>query len=58
MFDRGNVGEFDDVEYDKEIKAFAISLKLQGGVVDRSWIDLTAIKPVWKNRQIETDLSV
>ena len=58
MFDRGNVGEFDDVEYDKEIKNTLVSYEsAKGGVVDRSWIDLTAIKPVWKNRQIETDLS-
>lgn len=58
MFDRGNVGEFDDVEYDKEAKNTLISYEAaKGGVVDRSWIDLTAIKPVWKNRQIETDLS-
>lgn len=58
MFDRGNVGEFDDVEYDKEAKNTLVSYEAaKGGVVDRSWIDLTAIKPVWKNRQIETDLS-
>ena len=29
----------------------------KGGVVDRSWIDLSAVYPTWKNRQVETDLS-
>ena len=29
----------------------------KGGVVDRSWIDISALTPVWKNRQVETDLS-
>lgn len=58
IFTRGSVGEFDDVEYDKEAKNTLVSYEAaKGGVVDRSWIDLTAIKPVWKNRQIETDLS-
>ena len=58
LFVRGNVGEFDDVEYDKEAKNTLVSYEAaKGGAVDRSWIDLTAIKPVWKNRQIETDLS-
>lgn len=58
LFTRGSVGEFDDVEYDIEPKNTLISYEAaKGGVVDRSWIDLTAVKPVWKNRQIETDLS-
>lgn len=58
LFVRGNVGEFDDVEYDKEAKNTLISYEAaKGGVVDRSWIDLTALKTTWKNRQIETDLS-
>lgn len=58
LFERGSVGEFDDVEYNKDPKNTLVSHEAaKGGVVDRSWIDLSAIKPVWKNRQIETDLS-
>ncbi len=58
IFERGSVGEFDDFEYNKEPKNTLVSHEAaKGGVVDRSWIDLSAVKPVWKNRQIETDLS-
>lgn len=58
MFDRGSVGEFDDVEYEKAAKNTLVAHEAaKGGVVDRSWIDFTAIYPVWKNRQMETDLS-
>ena len=58
MFVRGSVGEFDDVEYNVAPKNTLISYEAaKGGVVDRSWIDMSAVKPVWKNRQIETDLS-
>lgn len=58
MFERGSVGEFDDVEYDKEAKnTLVVHEAAKGGVVDRSWIDLSAIRPAWKNRQVETDLS-
>lgn len=58
MFVRGSVGEFDDVEYDVAPKNTLVSYEAaKGGVVDRSWIDMSAVHPVWKNRQIETDLS-
>lgn len=58
LFNRGNIGEFDDVEYNKEAKnTLVVHEAAKGGVVDRSWIDLNAIKPVWRNRQVETDLS-
>ena len=58
MFERGSVGEFDDVEYDKEAKNTLVAHEAaKGGVVDRSWIDLSAVYPTWKNRQVETDLS-
>lgn len=58
MLDRGSVGEFDDVEYTKTPKnTFEAVEAAKGGTVDRSWIDTTAIKPITKNRQIETDIS-
>lgn len=58
MFDRGSVGEFDDAEYDIEPKNTLVAHEAaKGGVVDRSWLDLSAVKPTWKNRQVETDLS-
>ena len=58
LFVRGSVGEFDDVEYNKTPKnTLVIHEAAKGGVVDRSWIDFSAIRPVWQNRQVETDLS-
>lgn len=58
IFDRGSVGEFDDVDYEKDPKNTLIAHEAaKGGVVDRSWIDMSAITPIWRNRQVETDLS-
>lgn len=58
LFDVGTVGEFDDVEYNITAENTLIAHEAaKGGVVDRSWIDISAITPVWKNRQVETDLS-
>lgn len=58
IWERGTVGEFDDAEYDKTPKNTLVAHEAaKGGVVDRSWIDMSAIYPVWKNRQVETDLS-
>ena len=58
IFERGSVGEFDDVEGTKTPKNTLIAHEAaKGGTVDRSWIDFTNVKPTWKNRQVETDLS-
>lgn len=58
MFDRGSVGEFDDVESEKEAKNTLVAYEAaKGGNVDKSWIDFSALTPTWKNRQVETDLS-
>lgn len=58
LFDRGSIGEFDDAEYigtpKNTLEAHEAAF---GGTVDRSWIDFSAIKPVTRNHQIETDLS-
>lgn len=57
-FDRGSIGEFDDAEYDVAPKNTLVAHEAaKGGVVERSWINVKALKPVWRNRQIETDLS-
>ena len=58
IFDRGTVGEFDDVEGHKTPKNTLVAHEAaKGGTVDRSYIDITVLKPTWKNRQIESDIS-
>jgi hypothetical protein len=58
LFTRGSVGEFDDVEYNKEAKNTLVTYEAaKGGNVDKSYIDISALTPTWKNRQVETDLS-
>lgn len=58
MFDRGSIGEFDDEEFTKQPKNTLEAYEAaKGGTVDRSWIDFTAVKPITRNQQIETDLS-
>lgn len=58
IFDRGSVGEFDDVEYNKEAKNTLIAYEAaKGGSVDASFIDFSALNPTWKNRQVETNIS-
>lgn len=58
IFDRGTVGEFDDVEGHKTPKNTLVAHEAaKGGTVDRSYIDISVLKPTWKNRQIESDIS-
>lgn len=58
MFERGSVGEFDDAEYVTIPKnTLEVHEAAHGGTVDRSWIDFTALKPITRNHQIETDIS-
>ncbi len=58
IFERGSVGEFDDTEGYKDVKNTLVAHEAaKGGNVNRSYIDVSAVKPVWKNRQVETDLS-
>lgn len=58
IYVRGSVGEFDDIEGQKDPKNTLVAHEAaKGGTVDRSWIDISVLKPVWKNRQVETDLS-
>ena len=58
IFERGSIGEFDDYEGHKDPKNTLVAHEAsKGGTVDRSYIDISVLKPIWKNRQIETDLS-
>lgn len=58
IFDRGSVAEFDDYEGHKDPKNTLVAYEAaKGGTVDRSYINIDVLKPVWKNRQVETDLS-
>ena len=58
IFERGSVGEFDDYEGHKDPKNTLVAYEAaRGGNVDRSYIDISVLKPIWKNRQVETDLS-
>lgn len=58
LFERGTIGEFDDVEYTKQPKNTLEAYEAaKGGTVDRSFIDFgTALKET-KNRQVETDIT-
>lgn len=58
IFVRGSIGEFDDEEFVKTPKNTLEAYEAaKGGTVDRSYIDFTVIKPITKNRQIETDIT-
>ena len=58
LFDRGSVDEFDDVHGlvnpKNTLKAYDAT---KGGSVPKSYIDYTEIAPVWKSKQIETEIS-
>lgn len=58
LFNRGTIGEFDDVEYQTQVKnTLQVHEAAKGGTVDRSWLDFSYLKPYTKNYQVETDLS-
>lgn len=58
LFDRGTIGEFDDFEAIREPKNTLVSYEAaKGGNVNRSYLDVTVITPITKNRQIDTDIS-
>lgn len=58
MFNRGTVGEFDDYQAETVAKNTLIAHEAaKGGNVDRSYLNFEVIKPVWRNIQVETDLS-
>ena len=58
MFERGNIGEFDDYRGERTIKnTLKVYDAAKGGNVPKSYLHFEAIKPVWRNKQIESDLS-
>ena len=58
MFDIGSIGEFDDVEIAKYGKnTLIVHEAAKGGNVDRSYLDVSVLRPTWRNAQVETDLS-
>ena len=57
MFDRGNVGEFDDYDVTKDPKnTLEAHDAVIGGNVDKSYIDFEILKPTWKHAQVEFEL--
>lgn len=58
LFDRGSIDEFDDeyglVNPKNTLKVYDAT---KGGSVPKSYIDYSEIKPVWKSKQIETEIS-
>ena len=58
MFDRGNIGEFDDFQAERTVKNTLVAHEAaKGGNVPRSYLHLETLTPVWHNLQVETDLS-
>ena len=58
MFDRGSIGEFDDVQINQVAKNTLKAIEsAKGGNVEKSYIDPTAFTPTFKHRQIETEIS-
>lgn len=58
LFERGSVGEFDDIYYEYNAKNTLVAHEAaKGGTVDRSFIDFRKATPVRRNFQVATDLS-
>lgn len=59
MFDRDDIGEFDDAEYMLEPKNTLIAYNAaKEGNVPRSYIDARFLAPTWANKQVETELKM
>lgn len=59
MFDRGTIGEFDDYEATIDpVKNTLVAYEAaKGGNVPASYLDISVLKPTWKNRQVETKIT-
>lgn len=59
MFVRGSIGEFDDYEAVIEpVKNTLVAHEAAfGGNVEKSYLDFSVLKPTWKNRQVESQIS-
>lgn len=59
MFDEGSIGEFDDMRGEKEPKnTIKVYESVNGGNVDRSFVDFTVLAPTWTALQAETDIKL
>lgn len=58
LFERGSIGEFDDeqglINPKNTLKVYDAT---KGGNVPKSYIDYNEITPVWKHKQVETEIS-
>lgn len=59
LFDRGSIGEFDDYEaVITPVKNTLVAHEAaHGGNVEKSYLDFSVLKPTYRNRQIETQIS-
>lgn len=58
MFDRGSIGEFDDVQINQIAKNTLKAIEsAKGGNVEKSYIDPKAFTPNWKHKQVDTEIS-
>ncbi|PZT57489.1 hypothetical protein [Paenibacillus silvae] len=58
MFDRGSIGEFDDYSLNEVAKNTLVAYDTaKGGNVEKSYIDVKAVAPTWKHKQVETEIS-
>lgn len=58
LFDRGAIGEFDDKKSVEAPKNTLIAYDAaKGGSVNKSYIDPKATTPVWKHKQVETEIT-
>lgn len=58
MFTRGNVGENDNYQAERNVKNTLVAHEAaKGGNVPKSYLHFEVIKPTWKNIQVETDIS-
>lgn len=60
MFERGNIGEFDDYEADiMPVKNTLVAYDAaSGGNVKKSYLDYSSLKPQWFSSQVETAISL
>lgn len=58
LFDRGSIGEFDDYQSVETYKNTLVAYDAaKGGNVEKSYIDVSKVTPIWKHKQVETELS-
>lgn len=57
LFNRGSIGEFDEYQINEVTRNTLVAHDAGfGGTVDKSYIDVTASKPTWRHKQVETEV--